>query len=67
MVLGIGFLLLVSLVCSAGLSALGNFIGDYLSGREMLLKTLNFVISLGELTYFGEGVFTIIGYYHIGN
>jgi len=45
-VLGIGFLLLVSLVCSAGLSALGNFIGDYVSGKEILLKALNFVISL---------------------
>jgi membrane protein len=50
MVLGIGFLLLVSLVCSAGLSALGNFIGDYVSGKEILLKALNFVISLAIIT-----------------
>lgn len=50
MVLGIGFLLLVSLVCSAGLSALGNFIGDHVSGMEILLKVLNFVISLAIIT-----------------
>jgi membrane protein len=50
MVFGIGFLLLVSLVCSAGLSALGKYIGDYVSGKEILLKTLNFVISLGIIT-----------------
>jgi membrane protein len=56
MVLGIGFLLLVSLVCSAGLSALGNFIGDYISGKEILLKALNFIISLGIIT----ALFTMI-------
>lgn len=50
MVVGIGFLLLVSLVCSAGLAALGNFIGDYVSGTEIVLKALNFVISLGIIT-----------------
>ena len=50
MVLGIGFLLLVSLICSAGLSALGNFIGDHVSGKEILLKALNFAISLAIIT-----------------
>jgi Virulence factor BrkB len=42
MVFGIGFLLWVSLVCSAALAALGNFIGNYLSGTDLLLKALNF-------------------------
>jgi membrane protein len=50
MVLGVGFLLLVSLICSASLAALGNFIGDYVSGKEVLLKVLNFAISLGIIT-----------------
>jgi membrane protein len=50
MVFGIGFLLLVSLVCSAGLAALGNYIGDYVSGKAILLKALNFSISLGIIT-----------------
>jgi len=56
MVLGVGFLLLVSLICSAGLSALGNFMGDYVSGKEILLKVLNFAISLGMIT----ALFTMI-------
>jgi membrane protein len=50
MVLGIGFLLLISLVLSAGLAALGNFMGDLIFGKEMLLKTINFVLSLGIIT-----------------
>jgi membrane protein len=50
MVFGIGFLLLVSLVCSAALAALGSFIGDYLSGTDIFLKALNFLISLTIIT-----------------
>lgn len=50
MVLGIGFLLLVSLICSASLAALGSFVGDYISEKEILLKALNFVLSLGIIT-----------------
>jgi membrane protein len=37
MVLGISFLLLVSLVVSAGLSALGNVMGNFVTGKELLL------------------------------
>lgn len=50
MVVGISFLLLVSLVVSAGLSALGNYMGDLVSGKTFLLNTINFVISLGIIT-----------------
>ena len=50
MVLGISFLLLVSLVVSAGLAALGNFMGDFVSGKDLLLGTVSFVVSLGIIT-----------------
>ena len=50
MVVGMGFLLLVSLVCSAALAAVGNFIGGHFSGAAVFLKVLNFVISLGIIT-----------------
>jgi membrane protein len=50
MILAVGFLLLVSLVFSAGLAALGNFLGDFVTGKEVLLKALNFAISLGIIT-----------------
>jgi membrane protein len=44
MVLGIGFLLLVSLVLSAALSALGHFWSGALPGWEVLLQIINFVV-----------------------
>lgn len=45
MVVSSGFLLLVSLIVSAALAALGNFIGGYLPGNEILLHIFNFVFS----------------------
>jgi membrane protein len=60
MVFGIGFLLLVSLVCSAALAALGNYIGDYVSGKEILLKALDFVISLGIITVLFAMIFKFL-------
>jgi membrane protein len=50
MVLGVSFLLLVSLVLSAALSALGNFMGDVIPVKDVLLKTVNFIFSLGIIT-----------------
>lgn len=46
MVLAVGFLLLVSLVTSAGLAALGKFFSDFLPAPEAVLTTVNFLISL---------------------
>lgn len=46
MVLAIGFLLLVSLVLSAGLAALGKFLGSILPVPSTVLAALNFFISL---------------------
>jgi membrane protein len=60
MVLGVGFLLLVSLICSAGLAALGNVIGDFITGKEILLKTLNFAISLGIITVLFTMIFKFL-------
>jgi membrane protein len=50
MVLGVGFLLLVSLVISAVLSGLHNFIAGYLPGAQFILQILNTVISFGVIT-----------------
>lgn len=46
MVLGIGFLLLVSLILSAATAALGEFIGTQAVLSEVLLQGVNFVLSL---------------------
>lgn len=50
MILGIGFLLLVSLVLSAALAALGNYLGGMMPGFQFLWSTLNFCISFGIIT-----------------
>jgi membrane protein len=50
MVLGIGFLLLVSLVLSAALSALGHFWNGWFPGWEVLLQGINFVIGFLVVT-----------------
>lgn len=46
MVLGTGFLLLVSLVVSAALAALGKFLGDRLPGGAFLWNIINYGITL---------------------
>ena len=50
MVLGIGFLLLVSLLLSAILAALSNFLGGMMPSLSVLWGILNFLISFGVIT-----------------
>jgi len=50
MILGIGFLLLVSLVISAGLSAVQETIGNAIPISEIILQIVNLVISTGVIT-----------------
>jgi membrane protein len=50
MVLGIGFLLLVSLILNAVLAALGSFATGVLPDERLVLEVLNFVLSLGVIT-----------------
>jgi membrane protein len=50
MVLGIGFLLLVSLVVSAGLSATQEIVGNAFPIPEFFLQILNLLISIGVIT-----------------
>jgi len=50
MVLTVGFLLLVSLVISTALAALGQWWGAILGGWEVTLQVLNFVVSFATIT-----------------
>jgi membrane protein len=50
MVLGLSFLLIVSLVVSAFLASLGSLIGQILPGFDLLLTILNLAVSFGILT-----------------
>jgi membrane protein len=56
MVLGIGFLLMVSLIASVAISALGSLLGGLLAGQELILNVVNFLLSLGLIAL----LFTLI-------
>jgi membrane protein len=47
MVLGVGFLLLVSLVASAALAAFGGWLGNFLPQLDIVLPVLDLVLSFG--------------------
>ena len=50
LILGLGFLMIVSLVLSAGLAALGTWFGGLMDGWEFVLQALNFIVSFGVVT-----------------
>jgi membrane protein len=50
MILGIGFLLLVSLVVSAGLSAVQQTLGNAFPLSELIWQIINLIISIGVIT-----------------
>ena len=56
MVLAVGFLLLVSLIISAGLAALGKSFGGFLRVHEFVLSGMNVILSLAGTT----GLFALI-------
>lgn len=60
MVLGIGFLLLVSLILSAALAALGNYFKDTVPNLALLWQTLNFAISFGVVTVLFAMIYRIL-------
>ncbi len=50
MVFGMGFILLVSLVVSAALAAVGDWLSSYVTGQEIFLKTIDILLSLAAIT-----------------
>jgi len=56
MIVGIGFLLLVSLLLSAGLAAISTFFGDRYPAAVLLLRGLDQVLAIGLVT----GLFALI-------
>ncbi len=60
MVLGIGFLLLASLVISAAVSALGEYIGARWPMADFLLGLINFVISFVVITFLFAMIFKFL-------
>jgi membrane protein len=60
MVLGIGFLLLVSLLLSAVLAALAKYLGGFLPIPAVLLHSIDFLFSLGFITVLFAMIFKLL-------
>src|SRR6266545_1853556 len=60
MLLGIGFHLLVSLVVSAALTAVGTYLTGLLPGAEVVLQVLNFLVSLAVITVLFAMIFRFL-------
>jgi membrane protein len=60
LILGLAFLLMVSLLVSAGLAAFGSWFGGLMPGWEAMLHVLNVVISLGIVTVLFAMIFKLM-------
>lgn len=60
MVLGVGFLLLISLVISAALAGLGRFLSNTLPGGDAFWQIVNFIISFVIVTLLFALVFKVV-------
>ena len=60
LVLGLGFMLTVSLVVSAALAALGNWWGAWLEGWKIFLEILNLAVSLSIFTLLFAMIYKIM-------
>ena len=65
MILVVGFLLLVSLVLSAGLAALGKWWGPSFGTWEVVLQIVNFVVSFGIVTLLFAFMYKILPRVHV--
>lgn len=59
MMAAIAFLLLVSLVLSAALTAFGRYMHGFVA-NEIILQTINFIVSLGVITVLFAAIFKIL-------
>jgi membrane protein len=60
MVLGVGFLLLVSLIVSAFVTAVGAYVQRLFPGTDFVLQAINFLISFGVVTLLFALIFKIL-------
>jgi membrane protein len=60
MVLGIGFILLVSLVLSALLAALGRYFSGLLPGGDVIWQVVNFLVSFSLITLLFAAIYKVL-------
>lgn len=65
MVMTIGFLLLVSLMLTAALTAMGGMVGKWMPNMEVIAQVLNFIASFGVITVLFACIFKLMPDVHI--
>ena len=60
LIAALGFLLIVSLVASAALTAMGVYLNSFLPGAKMLLQAVNFVVSFLLISVLFAAVYKIL-------
>jgi len=60
LILGLAFLLMISLVVSAGVAALGTWMGGMMPGRETMLHAINLLMSLSIATVLFAMIFKLM-------
>jgi len=60
LVAALGFLLMVSLVVSAGLTALGDYLNSILPFGSLILSVLNFIVSLALLSVLFAAIYKLL-------
>ena len=60
MVLGIGFMLLVSLVLSAGVAVVGNLLQGFLPGGEIVWQAVNFVLGFAVVAALFAAIYKVL-------
>lgn len=60
LILGLAFLLIVSLSVSTALAAFGGFVGGLVPGQEVLLQVLNLAVSVGVTTVLFAMIFKLM-------
>jgi membrane protein len=60
MILGTGFLLLVSLVVSAALTAINSYFSELLPGADILWRAINLFISIGVITLIFAAIYKVL-------
>ena len=65
MILGVGFLLLVSLVLNAWIAAMGSFFGSFLPTPETVLHAATFVVSFFVITFLFAAIYKLFPDVHL--
>jgi membrane protein len=60
LVMTLGFLLLVSLVVSTGLSAIGSWLDGLIPGGEILMRIISFLVSLGLIALLFAVIYKVL-------